>query len=512
MSAPFVSMLPPLSGAQLPMASPMGLSDDEQMWISGLSSKLTLRSPLMLLQDEYYKSEQRMTNLGISVPPQLAGIRTGMDWPRICVDPIVPGCVIDGFRIPGAHDVDSELQEHWQANDLDAESPLCWLDSLIQGCGYMIVGAPDVPGDSPLVTVESPLNLSTSWDPRTRRILAAYQSYEVEGVFRAVLYLPDQTVSMSRGQMDSWTIDDRDIHNFGQVPVVRFPNRARSGYREGRSEITPAVMNLTDSTCRTLLGMEIAREFYAIPHKYVLGAAEADFVDASGNRKTAMDMAMNKFLAFERDEDDNLPTVGQFTAFDPSVFTKMVDENAQLMASYTGFPPSYFGQTTTANPASADAIRTAENGLVSRRQQAQRQWSAPSRDVMRLVWRFANGGAVLPASLKMLATDWDDASTPTPFATSQAITMQVDNGIVPRESDVVLKRLGYSTAERAQIAIDRVPDEGEGILDAIGNSAVAKAAISTGRLEKLIDPAALLAAQGGPLPTAAPTPPVTPPK
>jgi predicted pyridoxine 5'-phosphate oxidase superfamily flavin-nucleotide-binding protein len=51
-------------------------------------------------------------------------------------------------------------------------------------------------------------------------------------------------------------------------------------------------------------------------------------------------MAMNKFLAIERDEEGNhMPQVGQFQAFDPSVFTKIIDEHAQLMASYTGSRP-----------------------------------------------------------------------------------------------------------------------------------------------------------------------------
>jgi hypothetical protein len=76
-----------------------------------------------------------------------------------------------------------------------------------------------------------------------------------------------------------------------------------------------------------------------------------------------MDMAMTKFLALERDEEGEVADDRAVQAFDPSVFTKIIDEHAQLMASYTGFPPSYFGQTTTANPASADAIRVAENGI-----------------------------------------------------------------------------------------------------------------------------------------------------
>jgi hypothetical protein len=358
----------------------------------------------------------------------------------------------------------------------------------------MIVGSPDRPGDSPVVTVESPLNLAMMWDPRTRRPTAAYQAYEVEGVYRAVLYLPDQTITMSRTQTEQWAIEDRDQHNFGDVPVRRFPNRQQSFDREGRSEITPAIMATTDSACRTLLGMEIAREFYSIPHRYILGASESDFQNADGTAKTALQMSMNKFLALERDEEGNVPTVGQFTAYDPAVFTKIIDEHAQLMASYTGFPPSYFGQTTTANPASADAIRVAENGLVRRAQQCQLQWSGPLEDIMRLVWRFANDGAEVPAEMQRLETDWEPAETKTLTGISDAIFKQAQMGAIPATSDVTLKQLGYSAVERQRLAIDRAVDAGQSVLAELASSLQAKEARVDLTVARDINPTAAKAA------------------
>ncbi|MGZ4621467.1 MAG: phage portal protein [Blastococcus sp.] len=477
MTTPGVSLLPPQIGAALPAPSlPSELSDDEQRLAVGLSTKLSLQSVHMLERIAYYDGTQRLANLGVSVPQQLANVRTVVDWPRVCIDPLIPRAVVDGFRLPGSTDIDSELQEHWQFNDLDAESSLTWLDSLICGRGYMIVGSSERPGGSPLVTVESPLNLAINWDPRTRKPTAAYQAYQAEGVFRAVLYLPDQTIAMSRTQSSGWTVDSRDEHNFGEVPVVRFPNRQRSADREGRSEITPAIMATTDSACRTLLGMEIAREFYSIPHRYILGAQESDFQNADGTAKTALQMSMNKFLAIERDEEGNLPTVGQFAAYDPSVFTKIIDEHAQLMASYTGYPPSYFGQTSTANPASADAIRVAENGLIRRAQQCQNQWSGPLEDVMRLVWRFANGGAEVPAEMWRMETDWEDPATPLLASLTDAMFKQAQMGAVPPSSDIVLKRLGWSAVERDRLAIDRKADAGASVLAELATSLQAKEA------------------------------------
>ncbi len=473
MSTP-VSLLPQMVGAYLPAPSIMALTDDEQRLVTGLSTKLAVQSVRMMIRNSYYEGTQRLFQLGISIPPQLNGIRTVVDWPRICIDPLVQRSVIDGFRLPGSTEIDDELQQHWQANNMDAESPLCFLDSLVYGRGYMIVGSPDVPGDSPLVTVESPLNMTITWDPRTRRVTAAYQAYEAEGVFRAVLYLPDQTISMSRDQSTGFVIDDRDQHGFGEVPVVRFSNRARSSDREGQSEITAAVMNTTDSACRSLLGMEIAREFYSIPHRYILGASEADFTDAAGNPKPALDMVMSKFLAFERDSDGVAPTVGQFTAFDPSVFTKIIDEHAQLMASYTQFPPEWFGKTSTANPASADAIRSAQDGVNRRARQVNRQWSDPSEDTARLVWRFAHRGEAVPAEMQQIETEWAEVATPTPAATSDAIFKQISSGSVPARSDVTLAALGYSAVQRARLKQDFAADQDEQLLAEVASATVAK--------------------------------------
>ena len=484
MSSPMTSLLPPMTGALVAPPNAVALTDDEQQLISGLAAKLMLQSTQMMIRNAYYDGTQRLFQLGISIPPQLAGIRTVVDWPRICIDPLVQRCVVDGFRLPTETDIDDELQQHWQANNMDAEAPLCFLDSLIYGRGYMIVGAPDLPGDSPVVTVESPLNMTLNWDPRTRATTAAYQCYEVEGIFRAALYLPDQTIFMSRDQANPWVIDDRDQHGFGEVPVVRFSNRQRASDREGRSEITPAVMNTTDSACRSLLGMEIAREFYSIPHRYVLGAKQSDFIDADGNAKTALGMAMSKFIAFERDSAGNAPTVGQFTAFDPSVFTKIIDEHAQLMASYTQFPPDWFGQVSKSNPASADAIRSAQDGVNRRAVQVQEQFSTPLECVQGLVWRFANNGDPLPKPMARLETDWVDVATQTPTATSQALAAQEQMGAIPAQSDVVLKKLGWSAVDRARLAIDRKAEPDASLLAELGTALEPKNARVVTSVEK----------------------------
>jgi hypothetical protein len=318
-----------------------------------------------------------------------------------------------------------------------------------------------------------------------------FQSYQAEGIFRAALYLPNKAIYMSRDETSGWAVDSVDEHNFGDTCVRRLPNRQRSSKdREGRSEITPAIMATTDSATRTLLGMEIARELWSVPRLAILGASESDFMNADGSPKTGLELSMSKMLAFERDEEGNLPTLTQLTSYDPSVFTRVIDEHAKLMASYTGYPPSYFGQTADANPASADAIRVAENGLVRRAQQCQNQWSGPLEDIMRLAWRFANDGAEVPAEMMRLEADWEPAETPTPAGTTDAITKQVASGAVPPTSDVTLKRLGYSAVERDRLQIDRKEDAGAAVLAELATSLQAKQARVNSSIETQINPQA----------------------
>ena len=460
--------------AIVPTLPTLSLSEDEALLVTRLNGLRTSAMTQLALMDAYYNGNQLIRDLGIAIPPQVRGLHTVVGWPQVAVDALDERLDVEGFRYASSSDGDDELWGIWQANNLDEESQLAHLDALIYGCSYASVGTND--DTSPLITVESAKDMSVLWDPRWREITAALRVYggdEFGRNLQATLYLRDQTIRLAQSSA-AWEVVERDDHRLGVVPVARLANRQRVSDRDGRSEITTQVMSLTDAACRTLLGMEVAREFYAAPQRYLLGASESAFQDAEGNAKSAWATYTGLVNAVERDEDGNLPQIWQAPAFDPSAFTRILDSYTEQMAACTRLPAYMLGKTTQ-NPASADAIRSAENGLVRRAERRQKTFSGGWETVMRLALRIANNGA-LPTAAQNIETLWAKASTPTPAATTDSITKQIAAGAIPPRSDVTREQLGYSVIERQRLKIDDKTAQGDEVLAQVAKSLVAKEA------------------------------------
>lgn len=451
-----------LSIPELPL---LNLSDDELALIQVLRQDMLSDRWKLQLKDAYFNGEQLVRDLGISIPPQLKGLHTVIGWPRIGVESLEERLDLEALRWADGSD-SSDLQEIVDANDLLDESSLAHLDALTFGREYLAVGSGDCGTDDcpPLISIESPLDMTLMWDARLRmgtaalRECAAGDLYDAGGDDRMlVLYLPDQTIHAVPTQ-SGWEVVDRDIHQLGVVPVVRMANRQRTADRVGKSEITPDVMSITDAACRRLMGIEVASEFFGAPQRYILGASESAFQDAEGNAKSAWETYIGRVLALERDEDGNVPTVGQFAAHDPSGQTKIIDLYARIMASQFGLPPHMLGYTTD-NPASADAIRSTEAKLVKRAERRSRRFGAAWQQAMRLALWVRDGEP--PDKTRRIECVWRNPATPTVAAQADATVKLVQAGIIPADSDVALEMAGLTEGQRQRVAADRRRSAGQ---------------------------------------------------
>ena len=441
---------------------------DESKLVDDLSRRLFTSYPDDQRFDRYYEGSQRLTHIGLAVPPELRKFETVLNWCRTVVDSVSDRMRMKAFYLPGEDRASEALRESWDYNNLDSESIAHHQEMLILGRGFVSVGANEEDPEFPLIQVENPRELAVDIDHRHRRLRAAVRVMPSENdapgmPSSAVLYLPDSTMRLRRDR-GRWVVEDRDDHRLGRVPLVMFLNRRRVGQWTGVSEMVDAIP-LVDAAARSLTNLQLAGETHSVPQKYVLGMSKGDFVDAEGKPIPAWEAYFNAIWANQNKD----AKVGQFAASDLSNFHNTVDHYASKLAGLYGLPARYVG-ITSVNPAAEGAIRAEEARLILNVEKKAALAGDGWGWVMGLVERFRTGEWVSGSRIK---TDWFDAGTPTYAQRADALTKMYNSGqgILSREG--VWEELGWSEArmerERSRfeaearaglVALEKVVDEG----------------------------------------------------
>jgi hypothetical protein len=446
----------------------MSLSSEELGLIKHLVKRLKNHAAGNELKENYYEGKQRLKDLGISIPPTMKLVDSVVGWAGTAIDVLEERLDLEGF-IGGA---DLGLDEIYRANNLDLESGLGHKDAFIYGTGFVFVGTGKAGEADPLITIESPKRSTALYDMRTRRLSAALLVTPAEdgSILEGSLYLPNETIYFEALRETFFEVA-RDVHLLGRVPVSPLINNPRSGDPYGRSEITRAVRSTTDAAMRTLLGAEVAREFYSAPQRYVLGASEDAFTDADGNPLNAWSVIQGRLQGIPyNDEDGVMPTVGQFSANSPSPYFDAIRAYAQIMAAETAIPASYFGFQTD-NPASADAIRQMEARLVKRAERRQKQFGRTWVEVAKLALLVRDGA--LPAEAANIRPIWRDASTPTRAAAADEAVKLISAGVLTPDSEIVYNRIGLSDSDKRVIKEEKGASQANQLVANLLNANVA---------------------------------------
>lgn len=428
----------------------MSLTMDELAVLDRMFQKLRHHDGKNHLLENYYEGKTRLKDLNISVPPALRLVDSVVGWAGTAVDVLEERLDFEGYI--GGDTLG--LNEIFRANELDLESGLGHKDALIYGVGFVFVGKGSNGEADPLITIESPKKATALYDMRSRRLSAALlvDRDDIGEVQYGKLYLPNETITLER-ENNRWFEIDRDVHNLGRVPVSPLVNNPRSGDPDGRSEITKAVRSYTDSAMRTLLGAEVAREFYSAPQRFVLGAKEELFLDSDGNSLNPWSVIQGRMLGVPYNDDDGvMPQVGQFQANSPTPYFEQIRQYAQLIAAETAIPASYLGFQTD-NPSSADAIRQMEARLVKRAERRQRQFGRTWSEVAKLALLVRDGE--IPAEAANIRPIWRDASTPTRAAAADETTKLIQVGVLTPDSEIVYNRIGLSDSDKQVIKAEK---------------------------------------------------------
>lgn len=416
--------------------------------------------------DAYYEGMQPLSYMAPELLAELEGRlrQVVINWPRLVVDSLEERLDVEGFRYGKDADADDTLWEIWQANNLDESSGQAHLEALISGRSYVIVGSGETDLDPPVISVESPEQVIALWDPQTRKVTAALKTWSEDnepvqpGSFSysterySTLYLPDVTIRYGPATNTGITEMSRDEHGLGVVPVVPVVNRGRLMRPWGVSELTD-IIPLSDAACKIATDMMIAAEFHAMPRRWATGMGPEDFQDEQGNPLSTWSAIAGRLWATDNAE----AKLGQFLEASLNNFHQTINALAAIVASLSGLPPHAVGLITT-NPASADAIRSAEARLVKRAERRQRAFGGSWEDVMRLALRVI--GQDIGPDARSLETLWADASTPTVAQQADAAVKLVTAGIIPIEQGQ--EDLGYTAVQRERMAQMRAEAQARG--------------------------------------------------
>jgi len=339
------------------------------------------------------------------------------------------------------------------------------LDGLLMKRAYAKVGVRGDDGgtDSPLVTVESPLEMFALVDPRTRQPRAALKRWTDEYDFAtqtveqyATLDLPDMTAWFDRGP-NGWREIRRDPHRVGTPMVASLTNRARLADRYGRSELTPALLSLSDAANKIATDMMVAAEFHMLPLRAIFGVGPADFEDEQGRKQSKLQILMGRLLAVPGGGPDDPPvTAHEFTSSSLTNFHDTLNQLARHASGLIGVDPSVLGMVTGDNPASAEALKSRELRLIKKAERRQRAFGGGWERTMRLVRRLQEGD--WDPAAKRLETIWRDAATPTRAQAADAAVKLVTGKIIPKQQ--AREDLGYTPAQQRRMeALDKANAE-----------------------------------------------------
>lgn len=423
----------------------MPLSDDDKLLMDRLSRQLTVQVRKDAIADSYYEAEQKVTAIGLAVPPDLQDFGAVINVPAMAVDePELRQDLREFQRLGGRRpktSADPALSEAWLANNMPMQAPLVHKDEKIYGRSVVSVSTNEDDADHPLITVEDSTQIAYMVDNRKRRMVGALRRYrdEVERVERATLYTPDRTQWLVRSR-NGWEIDDTDDHNLGVVPLVTFLNRPRTGRWYGVSEMRD-VIGMTDMILRMMTNMSIGAETHALPDKWIAGVAKDDFIDPkTGKRLSTFDAYLTKIKTVT----DSNAKFGQFNAGDLKNFHDSINSLLAWCAAVLGLPTRYAGQQSV-NPASEGAIAADEVRLIKRVERMNDRDGVSWAWVGSLYERLRTGSWPATNSIRVL---WYNPATPTRAQQADATSKLYGAGLLSREG--AWDDMGWSPERKAR--------------------------------------------------------------
>lgn len=319
----------------------------EEKGIEFLRAKLAHKSDRVRKRYNYYNMKTIVRDLSGVMPKQFSWLRPVCGWCSKAVDSVSQRVRFEAFV-----DDNLDMNSIFDMNSRSILTRSAISSALTTSCSFIYISA-GADGYPRLQSIDGG-NATGTLDPTTQMLTEGYAVLErnEEGLPKAEAYF---TADRTEIYLDGVLADEYDnpAPYALLVPIIYHPDPTRPF---GRSRISRACMELTDSAIRTLKRSEVSAEFYSFPQKYILG------LDSEAEQYDKWAATISSLLQFDKDQDGDHPVVGQFQQQSMTPYNEQLRTLASMFAGETGLTLDDLG-FSTANPSTPDAIRAGHEPL-----------------------------------------------------------------------------------------------------------------------------------------------------
>jgi len=329
--------------------------------IAYLRNKLNVYRRGALYRQSVYDMKNTDISPGVTIPERLRQqYRSTLGWGAKAVDSLADRLVFREF----AND-NFNINEIFEMNSADILFDDAKLSALINSCSFIYISEGE--GDFPRLQVIQGSEATGILDPVTRLLTEGYAVLS-----RDEYGNPHEELYFTTGKTDYYVNNELvdSVENNAPAPLlVPIINRPDSSKPFGRSRITPSAVYYQKFAKRTLERADVTAEFYSWPQKYAVGLSQD--VEPMESWKATV----SSFLQFTKDEDGDVPKLGQFNVPSMSPFTEQLRTAASGFAGETGLTLDDLGFPSD-NPSSAEAIKASHETLRLAAEKAQRDFAS----------------------------------------------------------------------------------------------------------------------------------------
>jgi hypothetical protein len=428
-----------------------------EWWVARLYKALAARQAEVAFYSDYYSGNHPLPWVAPQARDEFRRLvrMTRSNYMGLVVDATAERASVEGFRFGDDATADKDTWRIWQANNLDSDSDLAWLEALIGGRSYFHVAPNPNDVSTPFVWVEHASQVIVEHEPGTnRRVRAAGLKVwddDWTGGLHATLQLPGYIYKYrakrpaSGATAPRW--EERTVpreqsngqrtNPLGVVSFIEIPNNPRllSG---GVSELAD-LTDIQDRVNKTLFDRLQTQEFGVDPQKWAVAFPDEDddgnpnVVEFGRNRMVTTNVAETRF--------------GNFGVAPLDPYSMAKREDVKDIASRSRTPAQYLlGEMSNVN---GETLKASESGLISKVRQRRRPWSEAAEEAMRLARRTAGLGGDGDARMETL---WTDPEYRTEGEKTDAIVKRLQTGIASLRQ--AREDYGYSAEQIARLESD----------------------------------------------------------